>query len=74
MKILNYINGELKEPAAGAYLDNYDPSIGQVYGQVPDSDSTDVADAYKAAAAAQKGWENTPSEEKFKVLNAIAEG
>lgn len=74
MKILNYINGELKEPAAGAYLDNYDPSIGQVYGQVPDSDSTDVADAYKAAAAAQKGWENTPAEEKFKVLNAIAEG
>lgn len=74
MKILNYINGELKEPAAGAYLDNYDPSIGQVYGQVPDSDSTDVAEAYKAAAAAQKGWENTPAEEKFKVLNAIAEG
>jgi aminomuconate-semialdehyde/2-hydroxymuconate-6-semialdehyde dehydrogenase len=74
MNILNYIDGELKEPMMGSYLDNYDPSIGQVYGQVPDSDAGDVAEAYKSAASAQKGWENTPAEDKFKVLNAIADG
>jgi aminomuconate-semialdehyde/2-hydroxymuconate-6-semialdehyde dehydrogenase len=55
-------------------LDNYNPASGKVYGTIPNSDAKDVAEAYAAAAAAFPVWSNTPSEERFKVLNAIAEG
>jgi len=74
MNILNYINGEMKSSNSGATLDNYNPAIGKVYGSIPNSDATDVAEAYQAAAAAFPSWSNTPAEERFKILNAIAEG
>jgi len=74
MNILNYINGEMKSSNSGATLDNYNPAIGKVYGSIPNSDASDVAEAYQAAAAAFPSWSNTPAEERFKVLNAIAEG
>lgn len=73
MRVLNYIGGKLIEPLAGNYLNNYEPATGLVYGEVPDSDSKDVELAYSAATEAQKSWENTPAEQKFKVLNAIAD-
>ena len=41
-KILNYINGELVEPINGNYLDNYNPSNGQVYSLISDSEKADV--------------------------------
>jgi aminomuconate-semialdehyde/2-hydroxymuconate-6-semialdehyde dehydrogenase len=74
MNILNYINGEMKSSNSGATLDNYNPAIGNVYGSIPNSDASDVAEAYQAAAAAFPSWSNTPAEERFKILNSIAEG
>lgn len=74
MNIENYINGEMRASHSGAVLDNYNPASGKVYGTIPNSDAKDVAEAYAAAAAAFPVWSNTPSEERFKVLNAIAEG
>ncbi len=74
MNILNYINGEMKAANNGSVLDNYNPATGKVYGTIPNSDASDVNDAYQAAAAAFPSWSNTPAEERFKILNAIAEG
>lgn len=74
MNIENYINGEMRASHSGAVMDNYNPASGKVYGTIPNSDAKDVAEAYAAAAAAFPVWSNTPSEERFKVLNAIAEG
>ncbi|NBX87469.1 MAG: aldehyde dehydrogenase family protein, partial [Bacteroidetes bacterium] len=74
MNILNYINGEMKAANNGSVLDNYNPATGSVYGNIPNSDASDVADAYEAAALAFPSWSNTPAEERFKILNAIAEG
>ena len=74
MNILNYINGEMKAANNGSVLDNYNPATGGVYGNIPNSDASDVADAYEAAALAFPSWSNTPAEERFKILNAIAEG
>ena len=74
MNIENYINGEMRASHSGAVLDNYNPASGKVYGTIPNSDAKDVAEAYAAAAAAFPVWSNTPAEERFKVLNAIAEG
>jgi aminomuconate-semialdehyde/2-hydroxymuconate-6-semialdehyde dehydrogenase len=43
------------------------------YGEIPDSDEADVVLAVEAAKIAQPAWSNTPAEEKFKILNRIAE-
>ncbi len=74
MNILNYINGEMKAANNGSVLDNYNPATGNVYGNIANSDASDVADAYEAAALAFPSWSNTAAEERFKILNAIAEG
>jgi len=72
-KIANYIDGELVEPLRKNYLDNYNPSIGKVYSLIPDSDEEDVELAVRAAYHAKENWANTPKEERFRILNRIAE-
>lgn len=73
LQIQNYINGQLVEPNEKQYLDNYNPSNGKVYGTIPDSDNTDVESAIKSAIAAKKAWAAVVPEERFKILNKIAE-
>ena len=72
-KILNYIGGELKTPANGKYIDNVNPATGEVYSYIPDSTAQDVEEAVAAAKAAFPAWSTTPAEEKFRILNLIAE-
>ncbi len=72
-KILNYIGGELKAPANGKYIDNVNPATGEVYSYIPDSTAQDVGNAVAAAKAAFPAWSVTPAEEKFRILNRIAE-
>jgi len=67
-KIENYIGGEFVQPASSEYLDNFDPSIGQVYSQIADSDERDVLLAVEAANSAFPGWSVTPPEERFEIL------
>ncbi len=74
MKVQNFINGEYKPARSGRLIENTNPSNGQVYGSLPDSDKSDVEEAFLAAEAAFPAWSNTPSEARFKILNAIAEG
>ena len=72
-KILNYINGTYQESSSGAWLDNYNPSTGEVYSQIAKSTSEDVENAYKAAAAAFPAWSNTTIEERSRILLKIAD-
>jgi aminomuconate-semialdehyde/2-hydroxymuconate-6-semialdehyde dehydrogenase len=72
-RIANYIAGDLQAPINGKYIDNINPATGQVYSQTPDSDAKDVEEAVGAAKAAFPKWSTTPQEERFKVLNRIAE-
>ena len=71
--IANYIGGNLQAPINGQYMDNVNPATGQVYSQTPDSDMDDVNAAVAAAKAAFPKWSTTPLEERFKILNRIAE-
>jgi aminomuconate-semialdehyde/2-hydroxymuconate-6-semialdehyde dehydrogenase len=71
--IKNYINGEFVNPINGDYIDNYNPSIGEVYGQIPNSSKEDVEKAYKAAKEAFSSWSNTTLDERGKILSKIAE-
>lgn len=72
-KIKNYINGELIEPTAKQYIDNYNPSIGKVYSLIPDSDEKDVQLAVDAAKKAFPEWSNTKKEERSKIMLKIAD-
>ena len=73
MNIKNYINGEFVDPVLGNYIDNYNPSNGEVYGQIPNSTSEDVEKAYKAAEKAFPNWSNTTLAKRSKILSKIAE-
>lgn len=72
-KILNYINGELVEPVSGNYLDNYNPSNGQVYSLIPDSEKADINNAVVAAKEAFKTWSKTPKQERSNILMKLAD-
>ncbi len=71
-KILNYINGELTEPTNGNYLDNYNPSNGEVYSLIPDSEKQDVDNAVAAAKEAFKTWSKTTKQERSNILMKLA--
>ena len=73
MNIQNYINGEFVAPILGGTLDNYNPSSGEVYGQIPNSTSEDVDLAYAAAKDAFPHWSKTTLEERSRILMKISE-
>ena len=64
----NYIDGELQPPINGRFLDNYNPSKGVVYSQIPDSDKADVQAAVVAAHGARPGSEPHQLLPRWKVL------
>ncbi|MEL6658909.1 MAG: aldehyde dehydrogenase [Bacteroidota bacterium] len=72
-RIANYINGAYSEPQNGLYLPVHDPARGKVYAEAPDSDEADVAQAYAAAKAAFPAWSATSVDERFTIMNWIAE-
>lgn len=73
MQILNLINGQLQPAFSGRVLENVNPATGETYGNLPDSDALDVEAAINSAKTAFPGWKKLPSEERFKLLNALAD-
>ncbi len=73
LQIENYIGGELVKPASCAHLDNFDPSSGEVYSQIADSDDRDVHLAVEAALIAFPAWSQTSPEERHDILMRLAQ-
>ena len=73
MNIQNYINGEFHNPISDQWIDNYKPSTGEVYGQIPNSGKDDVEKAYEAANVAFPSWSKTTLDERSKVLSRVAQ-
>jgi aminomuconate-semialdehyde/2-hydroxymuconate-6-semialdehyde dehydrogenase len=71
--IKNYINGILKTPNSGQYIDNYEPATGQVYSQIPQSDASDIDEAIMAAKDAFESWSNLKNDERSHWLQKIAD-
>jgi aminomuconate-semialdehyde/2-hydroxymuconate-6-semialdehyde dehydrogenase len=69
----NYINGKLVPPVSGLYLDNIEPATGKVYGQIPDSDSRDVQNAFEAAREAFPKWSSLKLEDRSAWLMKLAQ-
>lgn len=73
MKIKNYINGKFLEPVSDNWIDNYNPSTGEVYGKIPNSNQDDVEKAYQAAALAFPKWSNTTLEQRSKIVSKVSD-
>jgi len=73
MNIQNYINGNFHNPIQNNWIDNYNPSNGEVYGQIPNSTKEDVENAYIAAKSAFPVWSQTSIDERSRILIKISE-
>ena len=71
--IKNYIDGALVPAASGDYLDNINPSTGQVYSHLPDSAEDDVQRAVEAAERAFPEWSKSGLRKRFRILMRLAD-
>lgn len=69
----HFINGEYTKPVKGEYLPNINPANGEIFSQVASGTAEDVELALQAAQKAFPIWSTTPAEEKFIILNKMAE-
>jgi aminomuconate-semialdehyde/2-hydroxymuconate-6-semialdehyde dehydrogenase len=74
LNIQNYINGNFHNPTNDDWLDNYDPSNGEIYSQIPNSSKEDVENAYIAAKSAFPSWSQTTLDERSRIMIRISEG
>lgn len=73
MNIQNYINGEFRDPVSNKWLPNYDPSMGVVYGKIPNSSQEDIDLAVSAAEQVFPQWSHTTLEMRSNILQRIAD-
>jgi len=71
--ILNYIDGQLSAPVSGAFIDTINPATSEIYALIPDADARDVAMAVAAAERAFPAWSATLPEERFRLMNRVAD-
>ena len=69
----NYIGGNFIGPLSGKFIDGINPATGDTFCKIPDSNEKDVEVAVQAAKKAFPPWSVTPVENRFKILNRIAD-
>jgi len=72
-KILNLIDGKLSAPIDGKYLKNVNPSTGEFYSEVADSNEKDVELAINAAQKAYTAWSQTPAQIRSDYLMKLSQ-
>ncbi|XP_073529331.1 2-aminomuconic semialdehyde dehydrogenase isoform X2 [Phyllobates terribilis] len=71
LRLQNYIGG--KFIPSKSYMNSYDPSTGEVYCEVPDSDEEEVGAAVSAAKAAFPIWSSWSPQDRSTVMNNLAD-
>jgi aminomuconate-semialdehyde/2-hydroxymuconate-6-semialdehyde dehydrogenase len=69
----NYIGGNFIGPLSGQFIDGINPATAKVFCQIPNSNAKDINVAVSAAKAAFENWSNTSVENRFSILNKIAD-
>ncbi|KAL8558784.1 hypothetical protein ACOMHN_043727 [Nucella lapillus] len=69
----NFINGEFVENGTCEMLDSVNPSTGQPWARLPDSDNDTVNTAVQAALQAFPKWSSTTAEERSAVMMRVAD-
>ena len=64
----NYVGGSLVTPADGTLQDVFNPSTGEVSGQVRLSNATDLDNTVRVASAAAQEWGATPAVKRAQVM------
>lgn len=72
-KIQNFIGGQFCDPHSQKYMDDVNPATGEVICKIPDSGIEDVDMAVAAAGKAFPEWRKTSPEQRFIILNKIAD-
>jgi malonate-semialdehyde dehydrogenase (acetylating)/methylmalonate-semialdehyde dehydrogenase len=67
-RLLNYVNGEWREPPSGERLEVANPATAGVLARVPLSPASEVDAAACAAAAAFPGWRRVPAPSRIQYL------
>ncbi len=73
IEIKNYIDGNLLAPINGRSVPGINPAINTAFYMRPDSDARDVQMAVESAQKAYPRWSQTSLEERFRILNSIAD-
>ncbi|HXS72496.1 MAG TPA: aldehyde dehydrogenase [Rhodanobacteraceae bacterium] len=73
LTLANLIDGQLRAPCTGSYLDVVEPATGKVYARCPDSDRRDVEAAVEAAKRAAPGWAALSHGERARHLHRLAD-
>ena len=73
IQIKNYINGKLESPNSGEYFDNPSPVDGQIYSQIPNSNSIDIDNAVSAAKEAFKTWGKLSKKDRHDHIMRLAD-
>ncbi|MEP7197534.1 MAG: aldehyde dehydrogenase [Saprospiraceae bacterium] len=71
--IQHYIDGRYQDPTNNQWLKKINPATGKQTAVIASGDTEDVEKAYLAASKAQYAWSNTKPEERFRILNKIAD-
>ena len=67
-QVLNFIDGEWRQPSAGTMLSVMNPATAREIAEVPLSEADEVARAAKGAAEAFREWRRTPAMERVQYL------
>lgn len=68
----HFIDGEVREPAGGSWLEVFDPATGKAWAEVAAGDARDVDDAVNAAQAAFPAWSGLRNSERAAHLERLA--
>ena len=72
-QLQNFIGGGFVSPLNAAFIPNINPATGEAVGEIPDSDKQDIEAAVAAAQQAFPNWSNSSLENRFRILNKIAD-
>ena len=72
-QLQNFIGGKFIDPFSKKYIDNINPATGALSGLIPDSNKEDIASAVQSATSAFEKWSTTPVDQRFTILNKIAD-
>lgn len=73
LKLQNYISGLFIQPDSREWMDDYSPATGEIIGQVPKSQKSDVDRAVKAAKDALPYWSSLTNIQRADWLDKIAD-
>jgi len=73
LRLANLIDGRLQAPRQERWLEVFEPATGEVFAHCPESSFADVDAAVAAAVAAAPGWAATPSEQRARLLQRLAD-